>query len=173
MDEDDPRNPACIADNVGDNVGDVAGMGADLFGSFAESTCAALVIASASGGGAGIADNWSAMMFPVMLSSTGIIIGVLTMLSVETVYKVHKLEDVEKALKGVLVVSTVLYTPLVIALAYFALPETFELKHPTYPVLEGWRAFLLSRFLTFVLDLRRTARRACTLVIWPMLDFLF
>ena len=44
MDEDDVRNPACIADNVGDNVGDIAGMGADLFGSFAESTCAALVI---------------------------------------------------------------------------------------------------------------------------------
>merc|ERR1719312_2394597 len=48
MDEDDPRNPACIADNVGDNVGDIAGMGADLFGSFAESSCAALVIASQS-----------------------------------------------------------------------------------------------------------------------------
>merc|ERR1711970_1431770 len=44
--EDDPRNPACIADNVGDNVGDIAGMGADLFGSFAESTVAALVIAA-------------------------------------------------------------------------------------------------------------------------------
>merc|ERR1712070_599166 len=49
MDEDDPRNPACIADNVGDNVGDIAGMGADLFGSFAESSCAGLVIAGASG----------------------------------------------------------------------------------------------------------------------------
>merc|ERR1719517_236126 len=48
MDEDDARNPACIADNVGDNVGDIAGMGADLFGSFAESTCAALVLAAAS-----------------------------------------------------------------------------------------------------------------------------
>jgi Na+/H+-translocating membrane pyrophosphatase len=41
--EDDPRNPGVIADNVGDNVGDVAGMGSDLFGSFAEATCAALV----------------------------------------------------------------------------------------------------------------------------------
>merc|ERR1712137_355050 len=48
LDEDDPRNPACIAGNVGDNVGDIAGMGADLFGSFAESTCAALVVAASS-----------------------------------------------------------------------------------------------------------------------------
>jgi len=48
MEEDDPNNPATIADNVGDNVGDIAAMGSDLFGSFAESTCAALVIASTS-----------------------------------------------------------------------------------------------------------------------------
>lgn len=46
LDEDDPRNPATIADNVGDNVGDIAGMGSDLFGSFAESSCAALVVAA-------------------------------------------------------------------------------------------------------------------------------
>jgi inorganic pyrophosphatase len=48
MDEDSPSNPATIADNVGDNVGDIAGMGSDLFGSFAEATSAALVVASAS-----------------------------------------------------------------------------------------------------------------------------
>ncbi len=44
--EDSPRNPATIADNVGDNVGDIAGMGSDLFGSFASSNCATLVIIS-------------------------------------------------------------------------------------------------------------------------------
>merc|ERR1719148_439360 len=44
LDEDSIMNPGVIADNVGDNVGDIAGMGSDLFGSFAEATCACLVI---------------------------------------------------------------------------------------------------------------------------------
>lgn len=48
MDEDSLQNPGVIADNVGDNVGDIAGMGSDLFGSFAESTCACLVISATS-----------------------------------------------------------------------------------------------------------------------------
>merc|ERR1719262_651445 len=78
MDEDDPRNPACIADNVGDNVGDIAGMGADLFGSFAEATCASLVVAASSATLAnGIADDMLAMMYPVMISSTGILVGIV------------------------------------------------------------------------------------------------
>merc|ERR1719291_1320436 len=60
LEEDDYRNPACIADNVGDNVGDIAGMGADLFGSFAEATCAAMVLAAASP----LKAQWSSLMFP-------------------------------------------------------------------------------------------------------------
>jgi Na+/H+-translocating membrane pyrophosphatase len=65
--EDDPRNPAVIADNVGDNVGDIAGMGADLFGSFAEATCASLVISSVS---PQLNQSWTSLMFPLLLSGT-------------------------------------------------------------------------------------------------------
>merc|ERR1711990_1048789 len=83
LEEDDYRNPACIADNVGDNVGDIAGMGADLFGSFAESTCAALVLAAASAAleekakGAVVLTHWCSLMYPVIISSLGVVAGMI------------------------------------------------------------------------------------------------
>merc|ERR1712216_139567 len=76
LEEDDPRNPGCIADNVGDNVGDIAGMGADLFGSFAEATCAAMVLAASS---PDLVSYWGSMMYPMLISSVGIVAGVLTL----------------------------------------------------------------------------------------------
>merc|ERR1719379_497404 len=124
LDEDDPRNPACIADNVGDNVGDIAGMGADLFGSFAESTCAALVLASAS---PALAGSWASVMYPMLISSVGIFVGILTLMVAGCLYPVRELPDVEKALKGVLVISTILMTPCVIGLSYACLPIQFEM----------------------------------------------
>merc|ERR1712137_185749 len=124
LDEDDYRNPACIADNVGDNVGDIAGMGADLFGSFAESTCAALVLAASSPDLRGV---WCGQMYPVLVSSVGIVVGVLTLLVQGTLYKVKDMPDVEKALKGNLVISTVLMTPVVIFLSKWCLPEVFSM----------------------------------------------
>jgi len=133
LDEDDERNPACIADNVGDNVGDIAGMGADLFGSFAESTCACLVIAGASGSN-GIAEDWRAMMFPLLISAGGIIGGIVTMLLVDTCYKVKEIPDVEKGLKGVLNISTVVTTPIIALLAYWVLPPTFTIAVGVPPV---------------------------------------
>merc|ERR1719482_594439 len=125
MEEDDPRNPACIADNVGDNVGDIAGMGADLFGSFAEATCAALVLASSS---PALATSWAAMTYPLMISSTGILTGFITLMVCHCVYPVKDMPDVEKALKGVLNISTVLMTPAVWWLTTVCLPETIYLN---------------------------------------------
>jgi len=75
--EDSPSNPGTIADNVGDNVGDVAGMGADLFGSFAEATCAALVVCSTS---PSFFFHPSAMYYPVMISALSIIACLITSL---------------------------------------------------------------------------------------------
>jgi len=61
-----------IADNVGDNVGDIAGMGSDLFGSYAESSCAALVVASISS--FGINHEFTPMLYPLIVSSVGILV---------------------------------------------------------------------------------------------------
>jgi len=124
LEEDDYRNPACIADNVGDDVGDIAGMGADLFGSFAEASCAALVLAAAT---PDLAVNWASLMYPVLISSTGIIVGIITLLITGVVYPVKEMPSVEKALKGVLIISTVLMTPVAVYLSKHCLPETFDM----------------------------------------------
>jgi len=154
MDEDDVRNPACIADNVGDNVGDIAGMGADLFGSFAESTCAALVIGSATG--SDLLGDWGATMFPLMISSTGIVCGILTLLLV-SVYKVDKTDKVEFALKLILIVSTIIETPFVYGIAMWTLPDSFKVStdaaavtpvQACYPIWLGLWSGLIIGFVT-------------------------
>ena len=82
--EDDPRNPATIADNVGDNVGDVAGMGADLFESYVGSVIATMAIAV--GAAAIIVDDVSNqyLVLPLILAGTGIIASIVGTFAVRT-----------------------------------------------------------------------------------------
>ena len=81
--EDDPRNPATIADNVGDNVGDVAGMGSDLFESYASSIIAAISLATTAGvfAGDGLV---AAQVFPLLVATAGLIISILASFLVKT-----------------------------------------------------------------------------------------
>ena len=167
MNEDDPRNPACIADNVGDNVGDIAGMGADLFGSFAEATCAAfLLLAEAcKPNGKSFVDQLTysdimsgQLMFPLLLSSVGVVVGLVSILIVRFGFPVKTLPQIERSLKILLLVSTVLMTPVVIVLALACYPAsdaafvivdgalTFEVRwwHCAVSVLMGlWGGLLI------------------------------
>ena len=72
--EDDPRNPATIADNVGDNVGDVAGMGADLYESYVGSILATFALGATAYAGEGL--EWNAILLPVAISVLGVICSV-------------------------------------------------------------------------------------------------
>lgn len=72
--EDDPRNPAVIADNVGDNVGDVAGMGSDLFESYASSIIAAITLAAL--GALGADKALAGEAFPILVAAAGILIAI-------------------------------------------------------------------------------------------------
>ena len=104
--EDDPRNPAVIADNVGDNVGDVAGMGADLFDSNVASMAAALVMGSALGG-----SNVDMVFVFAALGLLASIIGVMTA-------RIGKNGNPTKALNSSTYVTTAIYAVLTAGATY-------------------------------------------------------
>jgi len=76
--EDDPRNPATIADNVGDNVGDVAGMGADLYESYVGSILATFALGASAGYG------WNGIILPILLAACGILCSIIGTFFVKT-----------------------------------------------------------------------------------------
>ena len=83
--EDDPRNPAVIADNVGDNVGDVAGMGSDLFESYVGSIISAITLAAVAVNEAGEMSTFSsdtAAIFPLIISAVGVLASIIGILCV-------------------------------------------------------------------------------------------
>jgi len=98
--EDDPRNPAVIADNVGDNVGDVAGMGADLFESYIGAMLATMLV--------GLHVEWGmeqALMYPLIISAIGIIATIISMAFV----RATTAEGVQSALKVGMLLSSGLF----------------------------------------------------------------
>ena len=83
--EDDPRNPAVIADNVGDNVGDVAGMGSDLFESYVGSIISAVTLAAVAVDASGVTGTFTeatAAIFPLLIAAVGILASVIGVMCV-------------------------------------------------------------------------------------------
>ena len=85
--EDDPRNPATIADNVGDNVGDVAGMGADLYESYAGSILSTMALGAAAFASVSVEMQMKSILAPMMIAAVGVILSILG------IYMVHTTED--------------------------------------------------------------------------------
>lgn len=115
--EDDPRNPAVIADNVGDNVGDVAGMGADLFESYVGSIIAAMAL----GASLMIGTNGEGVIAPVLVATVGVIASIIGTFFVRT----GEGANAQKALN----MGTMVSMALAVVATYFVttsiLPETF------------------------------------------------
>ena len=82
--EDDPRNPATIADNVGDNVGDVAGMGADLYESYCGSILSTMALGASAFYAAGPAMQTKAILAPMLIAAVGVVLSVISIFTVRT-----------------------------------------------------------------------------------------
>lgn len=138
-----------IADNVGDNVGDIAGMGSDLFGSYAESSCAALVVASISS--FGINHDFTGMCYPLLVSSVGIIVCLITTLFATDFFEVKAVNEIEPALKKQLVISTALMTVGIALISWLALPAKFTIfNFGTQKEVSNW--YVLVNFASFFLE---------------------
>jgi len=148
--EDDPRNPAVIADNVGDNVGDIAGMGADLFGSFAESSCAALVIGSQANftytstyTNNFMWHHWGYVSYPLIISSTGLVVCFFTSFLATHLRPPKKLSDVETTIKEQLLSSTFLMTLALLGITYLFLPDYIVIRVTQQGQdIQNWHLFL-------------------------------
>ncbi|PIS05244.1 MAG: sodium-translocating pyrophosphatase [Candidatus Buchananbacteria bacterium CG10_big_fil_rev_8_21_14_0_10_42_9] len=128
--EDDPRNPAVIADNVGDNVGDVSGMGADLTESYVGSLIAALTL-----GALAYTGKAEALLLPLMLAASGIVASVVGSFFV----RVRKESSLHKALNiGVYVASI-----LVIGAAFYLTTQLMGDINLFYAILTGLVAGIL------------------------------
>ncbi len=115
--EDDPRNPATIADNVGDNVGDVAGMGADLYESYCGSILATAALGAAAFIGSGdTAMQYKAVIAPMLIAAVGIILSIIGIFAVRT-----RENATMKDLLGSLAVGTNLSSVLIVAATFFIL----------------------------------------------------
>ena len=116
--EDDPRNPAVIADNVGDNVGDVAGMGADLYESYVGSIISACALGYTAFAGSTTISAPSAVAFPLLLAAVGIICSMLCTFLVKTGESTAQ-TDLLKALSRGTNTSAILIAILAIPMVYF------------------------------------------------------
>jgi K(+)-stimulated pyrophosphate-energized sodium pump len=135
--EDDPRNPAVIADNVGDNVGDCAGMAADLFETYAVTSIAAMILGSLT-----FVGNESVILFPLAIGAVSIIASIIGIFFI----KLGKKQNIMKALyKGLIA------TGLLSAIGFYPLTKYFFADNAIYSVMNVYLTALIGLVVTALL----------------------
>ena len=114
--EDDPRNPATIADNVGDNVGDVAGMGADLYESYVGSILATFAIGASAGYG------WNGMFLPLAIAVVGVVCSLIGSFMIKTGEKASQ-RELLKSMRTGTYFAAALCAVLCIPLTWFVMKD--------------------------------------------------
>ena len=127
--EDDPRNPAVIADQVGDNVGDVAGMGADLFESYVDSIIATMALGAVVGGIALNSYGENAVILPLLLAGVGIFASIISSFLIFG----GKGKNIYSALRNTLFLSTILTAVFGGVITWYAI----NTLNPFYAMLAG------------------------------------
>lgn len=136
--EDDPRNPACIADNVGDNVGDVAGMGADLYESYVGSVISCGALAAAAGLG------FNGVLVPMLIAAIGILASIIGTFFVSTKEGASQKQLLGSLRRGTYI-SSILSAIGAAVLIFTLLPENANVF---WAVISGLAAGVLIGFFT-------------------------
>ena len=167
--EDDPRNPAVIADQVGDNVGDIAGMGADLFESYVSAIIAAMILGL-------VAFGTKGLFLPLLLASAGILSSIIGSFFVKISSKFSASEfleqttEIRRAMERGMIVANL----LMIAASYFIISNLFDEIEVFYALLAGLVVgFLIGKVTEYytsaekppVLNIAKTAQSGVPAVI--------
>ena len=158
--EDDPRNPAVIADNVGDNVGDTAGMGADLFESYVGSMVATIdIVAAASIVGAIGGNAIGAVFLPVAVAAAGLVASIIGVLSMRGLARI---KDPAAALRLITYISSAL-----LLTAVWFIIQALDLEQTLFWAIlvgniTGLVIGILTEYYTVGAPMRRIARASTT-----------
>jgi K(+)-stimulated pyrophosphate-energized sodium pump len=128
LDEDDPRNPAVIADNVGDNVGDVAGMGADLYESYAGATLATTALFASRSHSLPLDLQMKYVLFAMFICAVGVVASVVAIFTIRAKHNADVKKLVGTINRGILLSSVLVAAATFVVALWLGLPDWLELS---------------------------------------------